>query len=131
MSLNNPYPHEGFVPAYQVSAMPFVTSSNVTLGSIKEINFNGVTRFITIKNTGASSTVLAVAFTENGLKSSNSNYFVLSGSEAFSGELRTDRLFVSGSSGATITFNIVAGLTTIPTKNFLLITGSNGFGGVG
>lgn len=131
MSLNNPYPHEGFVPAYQVSAMPFVTSSNVTLGSIKEINFNGVTRFITIKNISASSTVLAVAFTENGLKSSNSNYFVLSGSEAFSGELRTDRLFVSGSSGTSVAFNIVAGLTTIPTKNFLLVTGSNGFGGVG
>jgi hypothetical protein len=131
MVLNNPYPHEGFVPAYQISAMPFVTSSNVTLGSIKEINFNGVTRFITIKNTSVSTSVLAVAFTENGLKTANSNYFILSGSEVFSGELRTDRIFVSGSSGATITFNIVAGLTTIPTKNFLLVTGSNGFGGVG
>lgn len=131
MSLNNPYPHEGFVPAYQVSAMPFVTSSNVTLGATKEINFNGVTRFITVKNTGAAATVLAVSFTENGLKTSNSNYFILSGSEAFSGELRTDRIFVSGSSGASVTFNVVAGLTTIPTKNFLLVTGSNGFGGVG
>lgn len=131
MSLNNPYPHEGFVPAYQVSAMPFVTSSNVTLGSVKEINFGGVTRFITIKNVSASSTVLAISFTENGLKSANSNYFILSGSEAFSGELRTDRVFVSGSSGATVVFNIVAGLTTIPTKNFLLVTGSNGFNGVG
>ena len=131
MSLNNPYPHEGFVPAYQVSAMPFVTSSNVTLGSIKEINFNGVTRFITIKNTGASTAVVSVAFTENGLKSTNSNYFILSGSESFSAELRTDRIFVSGSSGASVAFNVVAGLTTIPTNNFLVVTGSNGFGGVG
>jgi hypothetical protein len=131
MSLNNPYPHEGFVPAYQVSAMPFVTSSNVALGSIKEINFSGVTRFITVKNTGAPSAVLAVAFTENGLKSSNSNYFILSGSESFSGELRVDRVFVSGSAGGSVSFNIVAGLTTIPTKNFLVVTGSNGFGGVG
>lgn len=131
MSLNDPFPHEGFVPAYQISATPFVTSSNIALGSIKEINFNGVTRFITIKNTSPSSTVLAVSFTENGLKSANSNYFVLSGSEAFSGELRTDRIFVSGSSGASVAFNVVAGLTTVPVKNFLLITGSNGFGGVG
>lgn len=131
MSLNNPYPHEGFVPAYQVSAMPFVTSSTVNLGITKEINFNSVTRFITIKNTGASTAVLAIAFTANGFKTANSNYFVLSGSEAFSGELRTDRIFVSGSSGASVPFNIVAGLTTIPTKNFLLITASNGFGGVG
>lgn len=131
MSLNNPYPHEGFVPAYQVSAIPFVTSSTVNLGAVKEIDFNNVTRFITIKNTGASTSVLAVAFTENGLKTASSNYFVLSGSEAFSGELRTDRVFVSGSSGASVPFNIVAGLTTIPTKNFLLVTASNGFGGVG
>jgi len=131
MSLNNPYPHEGFVPAYQVSAMPFVTSSNVTLGSTKEINFAGVTRFITIRNTGASTAVIAIAFAENGLKSANSNYFILSGSESFSGELRTDRIFVSGSSGASVTFNVVAGLTTIPTKNFLVVTGSNGFSGVG
>lgn len=131
MSLNNPYPHEGFVPAYQVSAMPFVTSSVVSLGATKEINFNGVTRFITVKNTGGTTSVLAVAFTENGLKTANSNYFVLSGSEAFSGELRTDRLFISGSSGANITFNVVAGVTTIPTKNFLPVTASNGFSGVG
>lgn len=131
MSINHPYPHEGFVPAYQVSAIPFVTSSNVTLGSIKEIVFGNVTRFITVKNTGGSTNVLAVAFTENGLKSSNSNYFILSGSEAFSGELRTDRLFISGSSGSSITFNVVAGLTTIPIKNFLSVTGSNGFNGVG
>lgn len=131
MSLNNPFPHEGFVPAYQISATPFVTSSNVTLGATKEINFNGVTRFITIKNTSPSSTVLAVSFTENGLKSANSNYFILSGSEAFSGELRTDRIFVSGSSGASVAFNVVAGLTTVPVKNFLQVTGSNGHGGVG
>jgi len=131
MALNNPYPHEGFVPAYQISSMPFVTSSIVSLGAIKEINFNGVTRFITIKNTGASTTVLAVGFTENGFKATNSNYFVLSGSEAFSGELRTDRIFVSGSAGSSVPFNIVAGLTTIPTKNFLPVTASNGFGGVG
>ena len=131
MSLNHPVPHEGYVPAYQLSAIPYVTSSNVSLGATKEINFNTVTRFITIKNTGASSTVLAVAFTANGLKSANSNYFVLSGSEAFSGELRVDRVFLSGSAGATVPFSVVAGLTTIPATNFLVVTGSNGFGGVG
>lgn len=131
MSLNNPSMHEGFVPAYQVSAAPYVTSSNVTLGQVKQFDFNYVTRFFTVKNTSATSTnTIAVAFTELGLTAANSNYFTLSGSEAFSGELRTDRLFVSGAVG-TSTFTIVAGLTSIPSRNFLLVTGSNGYQGVG
>jgi len=131
MSLNNPSMHEGFVPAYQVSAAPYVTSSNISLGQIKEFSFDYVTRFITIKNTSTTSTnTIAVAFTQNGLSAANSNYFPLSGSEAFSGELRVDRLFVSGSSG-TSNFTIVAGLTSIPSRNFLVVTGSNGYTGVG
>jgi len=130
MSLNHPYQSEGYVPAYQISAMPFVTSSNLSLGEIKTINFGYASRFITVKNTGPASSVLSVAFTENGLKSSKSNYFFLSGSEAFSGELRASKLFLSGSSGAP-TFTIVAGLTTIPEMYMTRITGSNGYPGVG
>lgn len=128
--LGNPSIGEGHVPSYQISATPFVTSSNVTLGQIKEINFNQVTRFITLKNTAASTTVLAVGFTMNGLKSANSNYFFLSGSESFSAELRTNKIFLSGSAG-TSNFTLVAGLTFIPGVSHLVITGSNGFGGVG
>lgn len=131
MSLNNPYPHEGFVPAYQVSATPFVTSSNITLGQIKEIDFGSVSRFLIIKNTGASTTALAIGFTENGFKATNSNYFILSGSESFSADLRTDKIFLSGSVGSSTTFSVVAGLTSIPSKHFLPLTGSNGFPGVG
>jgi len=73
---------------------------------------------------------MAVAFTENGLKPVNSNYFVLSGSESFSGELRTDKIYISGSAG-TSTFTLVAGLTFIPSRMLTPITGSNGFSGVG
>ena len=56
MGLNYPQVHEGYVPAYQVSAVPFVTSSNVTLGQVKEITFGYVTKFFTIKNTSTTST---------------------------------------------------------------------------
>lgn len=131
MSLSNPVLGEGYVPAYQVSGVPFVTSSLVTLGSIREINFNSVTKFITVKNTGASSNVIAIGFTQNGLLPANSNFFTLSGSEAFTGELRTSKIFISGSAGATTPFSLVAGLTNIPIKNFLTVTGSNGYSGVG
>ena len=130
MSLNTPIWGEGYVPAYQLSASPFVTSSNVTLGQTKEIIFGSVTRFFTVKNNGVSANVIAVGFTERGLQTVPSNYFVLSGTESFSGELRVDRLFVSGVSGAS-TFSIIAGLTPITTGSFTRVTGSNGFLGVG
>ena len=129
MSYNNPTFGEGYSPAYQISATPFVTSSQVTLAQIKQIEFGHVTRFVTIKN-NSPSTVLSVGFTENGLKSQNSNYFFLSGSESFSAEIRVDRVFLSGSSG-TSSFTVLAGMTTIPVSNFLLVTGSNGYTGVG
>lgn len=130
MSLNNPVWGEGFVPAYQMSATPFVTSSNVTLGQVKEISFPTVTRFFTLRNTSASTSVMALAFTENGFKTSNSNYFVLSGSDSYTGEIKADRIFLSGSVG-TSTFSLIAGLTNIPVRNFQVITASNGFSGVG
>ena len=129
MAINYPSQGEGAVSAYQIAATPFVTSSTISLGEIKEINFGYVSRFLVIRNTSPSG-VISVAFTENGLKPSNSNYLFLSGSESFSGDLRADRLYLSGSSG-TCNFTVVGGLTTIPSKNLTVITGSNGFPGVG
>ena len=127
---NQYYMGEGYVPAYQISATPFVTSSNVSLGQTKEITFRYVTQFVVVKNTGPTSSVLSIGFTANGLKPANSNFFVLSGSESFSSELRVDRIFISGSSGSP-TFSVVAGLTGINESRFLLVTASNGFNGVG
>jgi hypothetical protein len=131
MALNHPVQSEGYVSAYQISATPFVTSSMVSLGAVREIVFPQITRFITIKNTSTANNTIAIAFTAGGLLTSNSNYFSLSGSESFAGELRTDRIFISGSSGTTNAFTVVAGLTFIPSKMLTPITGSNGFSGVG
>jgi len=131
MSDNNQYyMGEGYVPAYQMSATPFVTSSNVSLGQTHEIQFGNVTKFVVVKNTGAPSSVLAMGFTENGLKPANSNYFLLSGSESFAADLRVDRLFLSGNVGSS-TYSVVAGLTGLSPSRFLLVTASNGFTGVG
>lgn len=131
MSINNPTWGEGYVPAYQMSGMPYVTSSNVSLGATKQIEFQFVTKFFTIKNTSAAANVIAVGFTQNGMLPSNSNYFILSGSESFTGDIRTSKIFISGSAGASSTFSLTAGLTNIPVRNFLAVTASNGFGGVG
>jgi len=129
MSLNNPVLGEGYVPAYQISAVPFVTASQVALGEVDQIDFPTVTRFITVKNFTAS-TAIAVGFTQNGLKPANANFVTLSGSDSFSGEFRSSALFVSGAVG-TASYQVIAGLTNIPVKNFLTVTGSNGYSGVG
>lgn len=130
MALNYPSQGEGSVDAYQISASPFVTSSYIALGEIKEIKFGYVSRFMVIRNTSESG-VIAVGFTTNGLSTQNSNYFILSGSESFSADFRADRLFLSGAAGASTSFSVVCGLTTIPSRNMTPITGSNGFPGVG
>lgn len=131
MALNYPVQGEGYVSAYQISATPFVTSSTVNLGATKEIVFPQITRSITIKNTAGANNTIAIAFTAAGLLPSNSNFFILSGSESFSGELRTDRIFVSGSAGSSSSFSLLAGLTFIPSKMLTPLTGSNGFQGIG
>jgi hypothetical protein len=125
MSLNNPAMHEGFVPAYQVSAVPFVTSSTVT--TVNEVTFPFVTRFFTIQN--MSSLTLRFGFTQLGVQ--GTNYFSIPSGSSYTGEIRTDRLFVSSSTAASISYSVIAGLTGVPTRNFTTITGSNGFIGVG
>lgn len=130
MGLNNTYIGEGYLPAYQMSAIPFVTSSIVSMGQVKEISFRNVSRFFEIKNLGISSDVLAVGFTQNGMLPANSNFFIVSGTQSLSLEIRTDRLFVSGVAGSS-SFSLLAGLTGIQQKDFFTITGSNGFNGVG
>ena len=130
MALNYPSQGESYTGAYAISATPFVTSSTVSLGEVRKIDFGFVSRFFVVRNTSDTAT-LAVAFTENGLKPKNSNYFILSGSESFAADMRTDRIFVSGSSGASCNFTVIGGLTLIPSKNLTIITGSNGFPGVG
>jgi hypothetical protein len=128
---NNVYYGEGYVPAYQMSASPWVTSSQVTLGSTVQLNFPQATKFVTVQNTGATNTEIAVGFTQNGLKTANSNFFILSGTNSFSAEIRVDRLFISGAVGATVPYTVIAGLTPIQSKDFLTVTGSSGFSGVG
>ena len=130
MSLNNPVLGEGYVPAYQISPVPFVTSSNVNLGQTKSYNFDYVTKSIFVQNTAAAASVIAVSFTLNGLRTTDSNFLILSGGQSFSQDVRTSAIFISGSAGNP-TFSFMAGLTNIPVKNFLTVTGSNGYSGVG
>lgn len=130
MSLNYPVINEGYVPAYQASAIPYITSSQISAGEIHTINFDQVTRFFNVQNVGTVTTdMIAVAMTQNGL--STGNYFTLGQGVSFRDELRTICLFISCSNGTDVPYQVIAGLTNIPQNQFLPITASNGHQGVG
>lgn len=114
-----------------MSALPYVTSSIINAGEIHRYDFPYVTRFVDVVNRGTSATDrIAVGFTENGVAKTN-NYIILEQKSSVNEEIRTTSLFVSCSQGTNIEYQIFCGLTIIPAKNFLPLTGSNGHPGVG
>jgi len=129
MPLNNPRPGPGNVSEYMVSGIPWVTASTLGAGEERLISLPSVSRFITIKNE-TTSTTMAVAFTQNGFKAANSNYFTLTGGESYENQLRVKDLWLSASVGASA-FELIAGLTSIHRSDFPVLTGSNGNLGIG
>ena len=121
---------EGYIPAYQISSSPWLTSSQISLGQIQTLTFPQVTRFVNVQNVALTgSDKIALAFTSLGF--TTGNFFTLTQSSSFREEIRTDRLFISCSAGTNVNFQVAVGLTGIPSRQFLTITGSNGFQGVG
>jgi hypothetical protein len=130
VGLSYPIINEGYVPAYQASAVPYITSSLISNGQVQQVTFSQVTRFFNVQNVGTVTTdEIAVSVTQRGL--TTGNYFTLGQGVSFRDELRTTQLFISCSSGTNVRYQIIAGLTNISANQFLLITGSNGHQGVG
>jgi hypothetical protein len=127
---NYPSAGEGHVPAYQVSAVPFVTSSTLAANQTQRIDFGFLTRFLLVKNNTVATTKLAVGFTANGMKPAMGNFFILSGSESMNVDIRVTSVYLSSSQGLP-GYSLIAGLTGIPTVNAAILTGSSGFPGVG
>lgn len=131
MSINYPQSGEYNVPAYQMSALPYVTSSIINVGEVHTYEFPYVTRFVDIANRGAgASDAICVGFTYNGVVNTG-NYVTLDRGMTVNEEIRTTLLVVSCSAGTSVDYQIFCGLTTIPARNFLSLTGSNGHPGVG
>lgn len=132
MSLNWPKSHHGFVPEYQVSSWPYLTSSTLQAGETREIRFPGVTRWIELHNNdhGSGNHILNFGMTQNCFLPANSNYYSLHpGEQTNRLELKCVKLFLSSSSETP--FSIIAGYTNISTGSFPVLTGSNGWEGVG
>ena len=139
MSINYPKSGPNSVPAYQLSGIPYVTSSasnEVTHDTVTQISFPYVTRFFEVENTGGNA--LRYGFTQSGVTGSiTQNYIILDGITIGSTyELRCkDLFFMAENPGETTSFRVVAGLTIIDRKEFPALTGSVGgvaaFEGVG
>ena len=127
----NPGPN--FTPAYQLSGVPFVTSSasehiNATP---MEITFPYVTRFFDVTN--LSTNPMRIGFSENGINGRaeaedktnlRNHYFILSGTTSTGRlELRCKSVFFRADINANkVGFSLVAGLTGI--EQFPPLTGT-------
>lgn len=123
MPLDNPAPGTYSANEFMVSSLPWISSSIVT--GVSRYDFPQVTSTIEVRN-GAGSNI-KIAFTAAGFASNN--YIPLSASATFDAAIRCRSLFISCSQAADVT--VFAGLTGIPARFQLIITGSNGNQGVG
>ena len=144
MAINHPKAGPNSIPAYQMSGVPYVTSSAANevpnSGASSEpikLTFPYVTRFFQVECTDASE-ALRVGFSRNGVKAQEtSNYFVVGTNKKSDVlELRTKELYFLSDNGTNpSSFRVVAGLTTIEGNEFPILTGSVGgtlgFEGVG
>ena len=154
-------PNHNFVPEYQVSSVPFVTSSNglgeLTLaGDPVKIQFPGVSRWVQVNNLSA--TTMRIGFSELGIQSKGA----ASGSNPVDGldfepsttlsskmmQANHRNFFTIAGSGSigpwelkaneiwldaegNCDFSLIAGITFIPNANYFTLTGSVGIRGVG
>lgn len=115
------YPNPGYndVPAYLASGLPYVTASSATTVPVK-ITFPYITKFVTIH---ANTSSLNVGFTQLG--TSNSNHYTMGSNQYITFDIRVKEIYLSKPSGmGSVNFQIVAGLTGIPTASIPTLTGS-------
>lgn len=108
-------PGIGNAPSYQVSGIPWVSSSlavPATGSSPMEISFPQVTRSIIVKNISSGSANLKVGFSANGV-ASGFNYFSLSPGESFAADLKVTKVFLLCDTAIQISASVIAGLTNI------------------
>ena len=134
MTIYSPKPNGlGSVGAYQVSAIPFFRGGITADATVRVIEFPYVTDWIYISNLqiGASTDGPLIAFSENGFDTNNyfqassQNFHVSSKNPLY---LKVSKLYYKRA-GGNANFQIVAGLTNIPTGS--LPNNWSGSAGVG
>jgi len=124
-----PKPGLNHVGNYQVSAIPFATSSVVAptgSGTPLEISFPTITKFVVIKNINPTSATLRIGFSANGIK--GTNYVTIGKDESFCADIKLSSVFLLGDTSA-VTASLFAGLTGISGYNLTAAySGSTGIG---
>ena len=113
-----PRPGIGSVGSYQMSGTPYAESNIVVpdnTGNAVQVQFEYVTKFVTIRNTSNPGVAFRVGFSQSGVAADN--YFILDGGQSYNGEWRLQDLYLISDSGAASEACIIAGLTPIPRSN--------------
>lgn len=122
-----PNPGLGSVGSYQMSGIPYASSSitvPISSSSPTQIQFPYVVKFVTIQNTVASGGPdIRVGFSALGVSGSGKNYFLLSSGQSYTGEWRIEDLYLISNNGNQSSASVIAGLTPIP-RGVPAITGS-------
>ena len=151
MPLDYPNWGAGDVPSYQLSGVPFVTSSNGAEVSTTPIRVQlpGVSRFLVIKETEGQD--LRVGFSVAGVNGTGGvsgsvptnpaggesaadrrNYFVVEANTTSPRlEIRCKTLYFRRDGASDAGFSLIAGITPIATSQFPPLTGSAGYDGIG
>ncbi len=123
MTLNNTTPGFNSAADYMVSGIPHVVSGSATGSTAATlIEFDYVSRAITVANNAAAGTVLLVGFTQNGVN--GSNCYPLDGGKAQRFEVRVRDLWLKGAGSTNVNFGVLAELTAIQRRYMLPLTGS-------
>ena len=124
------------VGSYQMSAIPFATSSltvPVNSAAPLRIQFPYVTKFVTVVNENTGTNVnMRVGFSVLGISGSGTNFFLLDNGESYTGEWRVEDIFLISNSTSQTSASVIAGLTPIPRGiPSFVSTGNNWSGSAG
>jgi hypothetical protein len=111
-------PGLGHAGCYIVSGYPHVTTGSIG-SALEQIDYNFVTKEVTIMNTDSSNKDLYVLFAYNAL---DANKFKIPAGEQHTFDVKTRRVYLSGSSGTT--YSACASLTSIPVARISEHSGS-------
>jgi len=136
MSSNWPKPTHNYVPEFQQSGIPYVTSSatNEVGATPIQVSFPYVTRWVQVFNTDSTAgDTMRIGFTQNGVNATQTaNYIILSGGQSTSRlELKCTSLWFAKHGANPASFSVIAGLTNVPANGFPILSGSNEVAGVG
>jgi len=120
MPLNNARPGFNSAVEYAVSGVPHVVTGSATT-SPSVIEFDYVTRAITVTNQATAGSYLLIGFTQNGVN--GINCFPINGGASHRFEIRVRDLWLKGQAGA-VGYGVLAELTPIERRNMLPLTGS-------